>query len=1037
MRKSCSFVLLAISSLLLASCSSAGLPISSYYSDEELENLGEEITTEWVDYSVPISSVSFPQEEISISLDKGETYTYHPTLSPKEAKLSALIWTSQNENVATIDNGQLIAVGGGETFIVVSSKNNTFSPINLTVNVTVKLTDFSVSPDALDLDFNESSQLSVTYSPTDTTQKGVTFTVLDEEIASVSSSGLVTAKAVEGTTKIRVTSEVINLVKDVDVVVKDKTIHASGVVINNKVNDLEVDHSVNIEAVINPGNALDRGLIYSSSNEDVATIDENGLVTALNEGTTTIKATSHENSDISDEFILNVYQLKADELYVESNNIGLVLNAKQQINVTYKKAGEVITPSRTNLKFEMEDAGVASVAVVNETGFVTAKSVGVTTLKISDTYLDATPNYIEITINVTLDIVTYTINNFEDWTPNDGSDVFAWAWGGDIVYPGSWYKVTLHYTETGDIESPYTNVSGEFSAPRNIDGFNLVRCKNGTVTPDWDVIDDSDGRIYNKTENFEINGLTTYTANPWIKYPENQEDDSGFGFIFLNGDTIKGIDDGVDANQKQQFKLENVEFKAGDKFALYDFANQAKWIEDVELYSFGGKPENPDVWKGFIALDEDYYLALTDFTADIYLKINYQGNSVYFGLLSGEPIVPPIEEITYHLVGSFNDWTAGDENALTKIDDNHYQISNVTLLEGDELKVLSSDDEWFSNASEGEGYTLNNGNVKVINAGTYVVDFYVDSEYNNHIVLTMDGPEVTNVDILSKPNKLEYQVGEELDTTGLIITVFYDNETQENLSTGFNVTGFDSSTPVESQTITVTYQGHYATFNVKIIEAEAVTYYLVGTFNEWTAGDENALTKIDDNHYQISDVVLVADDELKVLSSNDEWFSNASEGEGYTLNNGNVKVNSGGTYVIDFYVNSEYNNHIVLTKGSQPVESYKVTFEIDFSSPMSWESAVYDYSIYIVLDDDSELLGSWDDCRGNITGEGATKTFEADVPEGRSIVLVIVYFYQGSDCKQSNDIDCDIDATGTFIVTLGITSWSNNTFEGATIAPKE
>lgn len=114
--------------------------------------------------------------------------------------------------------------------------------------------------------------------------------------------------------------------------------------------------------------------------------------------------------------------------------------------------------------------------------------------------------------------VTFTVINFPDWIPNDAAKVFVWAWS---TGEGSWYNLTLNYNSTG---SGYTNVTGTFTAPSNITGFNMARCPAGTVGfPDWKVTGDNPGRIYNKTEDCAVtSGVTTYSSPAWVEYnPEN------------------------------------------------------------------------------------------------------------------------------------------------------------------------------------------------------------------------------------------------------------------------------------------------------------------------------------------------------------------------------------------------------------------------------------------------------------------------------------------------------------------------------------
>ncbi|MEE0957269.1 MAG: bacterial Ig-like domain-containing protein [Ruminococcus sp.] len=75
---------------------------------------------------------------------------------------------------------------------------------------------------------------------------------------------------------------------------------------------------------------------------------------------------------------------------------------------------------------------------------------------------------------------------------------------------------------------------------------------------------------------------------------------------------------------------------------------------------------------------------------------------------------------------------------------------------------------------------------------------------------------LTSITIVHKPDKLSYFIGEEFDSTGLIVNAVYDNGTSKAV-TDYTLSGFDNST-VGKKTITVAYKGLKATFDVEVKE---------------------------------------------------------------------------------------------------------------------------------------------------------------------------------------------------------------------------
>lgn len=110
----------------------------------------------------------------------------------------------------------------------------------------------------------------------------------------------------------------------------------------------------------------------------------------------------------------------------------------------------------------------------------------------------------------------------------------------------------------------------------------------------------------------------------------------------------------------------------------------------------------------------------------------------------------------------------------------------------------------------------------------------------------VDAPTVESVSVKTLPGKTEYNQGETLDTAGLVVTVTYSDGTETDITEGFTVAGFEPQT-VGKQTVTVTYEGFPATFDVTVVAAPmeiAAFNGAEGVDVTWTANSGAAKYKV-------------------------------------------------------------------------------------------------------------------------------------------------------------------------------------------------
>ena len=226
----------------------------------------------------------------------GESAETDEKLAKAASKLT-VAWTSSDESVATVDaTGMVVAVSAGEADITASVTDSEMSAVcKVTVKVAAK--DITV-PDNLDVKLNDGNETTVeaTVSPADATDVKVSYASTDEAVATVDKDGKVQVLQ-PGECDITTT-----LMQDGEKVT-EKTTHVKAfyevesITLDSNEGKLTVGNSHTIKATVAPEEvAAETTIEWSSSNEKVATVDENGKVTAIAAGEATITAAAGEKN---------------------------------------------------------------------------------------------------------------------------------------------------------------------------------------------------------------------------------------------------------------------------------------------------------------------------------------------------------------------------------------------------------------------------------------------------------------------------------------------------------------------------------------------------------------------------------------------------------------------------------------------------------------------------------------------------------------------------------------------------------------------
>lgn len=143
-------------------------------------------------------------DKTSVTILEGETAKVTTTVTPSNATNKSVAWSTSNASVATVSGGVITGVAAGTATITAKTSNGLTKTVKVTVNANpniVKPTGVTISPSSLSLEAGQTQQLMATVTPSNATNKTVTWTSDNTAAATVDSFGNVKA-ITAGTAKI-------------------------------------------------------------------------------------------------------------------------------------------------------------------------------------------------------------------------------------------------------------------------------------------------------------------------------------------------------------------------------------------------------------------------------------------------------------------------------------------------------------------------------------------------------------------------------------------------------------------------------------------------------------------------------------------------------------------------------------------------------------------------------------------------------------------------------------------------------------------
>ncbi len=395
---------------------------------------------------IHVTGVSLDETDLSFSLEAAganpATAELTATISPSDADDKSVEWSSADEAVATVEDGVVTPVGEGSTTITVTAEGGKTASCTVTVSAVLPEGLAITGADSTTVKGGDIVSLGVTVSPDNALDKTVKWSSGDTAVATVDANGKVTFANVTDTKTVTITatSNAAAAVKasvtfTVEKLVIDNPV--TGVTISKDTLELSKGQTGNLSATVIPDNASLKTVTWSSSDESVAEVDADGVVTAVGMGTATITVKTVDGEKTAS-CEVTVTEPKATDVTVFSNGAEIEEDKLSVMEGRIRNLTAQALPEDAAQKFTFASSD-ESIVTVDENGKLTAVAKGTAVITVS---ADGASKEIEVTV---------TEKSNVPYTTDEGTVIFD----GKETTEGKWNPVAAcrhYFKEDGSID---------------------------------------------------------------------------------------------------------------------------------------------------------------------------------------------------------------------------------------------------------------------------------------------------------------------------------------------------------------------------------------------------------------------------------------------------------------------------------------------------------------------------------------------------------------------------------------------------------
>lgn len=365
-----------------------------------------------------VKAKSIKLSKTTYTLKKGKKVKLKATILPKKSTQKKVVWSTNKKKIATVSKSGVVKAKKNGTAIITAKIKGTSKKAKCKIIVGTPVSSVKLSDTSKQLEVGNKFQLKATVLPAKASVRSVSYQTSNKTIAEVTKSGVVTAKSAgsavitvvskDGTNKKAVCRvQVSNKqqpttqtpVKDEPKEEpKDTTVKTTGISLNKQsLTFYSNSASQQLEANVKPENATNKGVIWSSEDESIATVSDNGVVTPskTKEGTTTITATAADKSGAKATCEVKVI---AGMQVTSAQQLREILNGSETYKLIHfqtDEKGEINIPEpdkKDKLKDTVLEIDAPNATITNYAQFKEVKIISIS----KDTYIEHADNTLTI-----------------------------------------------------------------------------------------------------------------------------------------------------------------------------------------------------------------------------------------------------------------------------------------------------------------------------------------------------------------------------------------------------------------------------------------------------------------------------------------------------------------------------------------------------------------------------------------------------------------------------------------------------------------